>query len=69
LSLDPGGDWTTQAADHLALLESLGNNFKILQQMADAGDRAAQFSLGYILVHDAGADDADDAEVSVGLAL
>jgi hypothetical protein len=48
LSVDPGGDWTTQASDPFALYESLGR--EILKQKADAGDRAAQFSQGWILV-------------------
>jgi hypothetical protein len=56
LSVDPGGDWTTQAADPAALLQSLGA--EIVKQKADAGDREAQFSQGCRLVAEARADDA-----------
>jgi hypothetical protein len=56
LSVDPGGDWTTQAEDPLELLRSLGP--EILKQKAVAGDRAAQFSQGYIVIMEARADDA-----------
>ena len=55
-NVDPGGDWTTQSEDPVALLESLGD--EILKQKADAGDKAAQFSQGCLLVYGAGADDA-----------
>jgi len=71
LSLDPGGDWTTQAEDPIALLESLGT--EILKQKAAAGDRAAQYSRGCMLMAEAGAYFAGAAgrspQAQVGLAL
>jgi hypothetical protein len=46
----PLGDWTTQAADPYVLHGALG--VEILKQRADAGDREAQWSLGFWLVAD-----------------
>jgi TPR repeat protein len=48
----PLGDWTTQAEDPNALIQRVGAvNVK---RRADAGDRDAQYSLGYALVAAAG---------------
>jgi hypothetical protein len=49
--VDPGGDWTTQAEDPNVLIEALPT--AILKQTADAGDRAAQFSHGCLLMAEA----------------
>ena len=51
LSVDPGGDWTTQAADPVAMLDALGA--EVVKQKADAGDREAQWSLGCLLMAEA----------------
>ena len=48
----PLGDWTTQAKDASALFDALGP--QMVKQRADAGDREAQYSLGYALVAVAG---------------
>ena len=48
----PPGDWTTQAEDHVALFHAFGR--PMVKQRADAGDREAQYSLGYHLVSAAG---------------
>jgi hypothetical protein len=48
----PLGDWTTQAKDPTALLHALGP--QMVKQKAAAGDRDAQYSLGYVLVGKAG---------------
>ena len=48
---NPVGDWTTQAADPGVLLRAQGP--EVLGQRAAAGDREAQFSLGYLLVRQA----------------
>jgi hypothetical protein len=48
----PLGDWTTQAEDPNALFHALGP--QMVQRKADAGDRDAQYSLGYVLVQAAG---------------
>ena len=48
LGVNPGGDWTTQQGDPDVLLHALG--VKILIQRAGAGDREAQWSLGYSLM-------------------
>ena len=48
---NPVGDWSTQAEDPWLLLDALGD--EIVKQRAGAGDREAQFSLGYQLVNDA----------------
>jgi len=55
--LDPGGDWTTQAADPTLLFHSIGA--AILKQRAGEGDREAQFSQGYRLV-------ASEADMAAG---
>jgi TPR repeat protein len=44
----PLGDWTTQAKDANALFDALGP--QMVKQRAAAGDREAQYSLGYALV-------------------
>ena len=43
-NVDPGGDWTTQSEDPVALLESLGD--EILKQKADAGDKGGAVQPG-----------------------
>jgi TPR repeat protein len=48
----PLGDWTTQAKDPKELFDALGP--QMFRQRADAGDRDAQYSLGYMLVSEAG---------------
>jgi TPR repeat protein len=48
----PLGDWTTQAKDPTVLLRALDP--QMVKQRADAGDRDAQYSLGYALVGKAG---------------
>ena len=45
---NPVGDWTTQTEDAEVLFRTLGA--EVVKQMADAGDRAAQYSLGYTLM-------------------
>ena len=45
---NPVGDWTTQTAEPTVLFRAVG--VEIVKQMAGAGDREAQFSLGYSLV-------------------
>ena len=44
----PGDDWTTQTEDPNALFRALGA--REVKRRADAGDKAAQFSLGRQLV-------------------
>jgi hypothetical protein len=46
--VNPVGDWTTQTSDHAALFRAVGDD--VVKQRAGAGDREAQFSLGYRLV-------------------
>jgi TPR repeat protein len=48
----PLGDWTTQAKDPNALFDALGP--QMVKQRAAAGDRDAQYCLGYLLVGKAG---------------
>jgi TPR repeat protein len=48
----PLGDWTTQARDPYVLLRALDP--QIVKQRAAAGDRDAQYSLGCVLVGEAG---------------
>jgi TPR repeat protein len=48
----PLGDWTTQAKDANALFDALGP--QMVKQRAAAGDREAQYSLGFALVAGAG---------------
>jgi hypothetical protein len=74
LNVDPGGDWTTQEEDPIALYQSLGA--EMLKQKAVAGDREAQFSQGCVLLTEASTDDAGFSDVvgrspkaQVGLAL
>ena len=55
----PLGDWTTQAEDPVALLRALDP--QMLKQRAAAGDRDAQYSLGYMLVSAA-----EDVDVPLG---
>jgi TPR repeat protein len=50
----PLGDWTTQAKDPYVWLRALDP--QMVKQRAAAGDRDAQYSLGYQLVSDAGGD-------------
>ena len=50
--VNPLGDWTTQSEDPNALVRAFGA--KTLKQKADAGDREAQFSLGYWLMCEGG---------------
>jgi len=45
LNVNSVGDWSTQAADPGVMARATTPN--TLQQMAGAGDREAQFSLGY----------------------
>ena len=47
VNMDPVGEWTTQAADPNAL-RALGVD--VVKQKAAAGDREAQWSLGYSLM-------------------
>ena len=56
VNANPVGDWTTQASDPTVLTRALGTP-EIVRQRAAAGDREAQFSLGYylMLVADGGA--------------
>jgi len=51
---DPSGDWTAQTGDCGVLLEALGS--EAVRQLADDGNRAAQFSQGYKLMSEAGID-------------
>ena len=44
----PGGNWTTQASDPAELFREHGD--RIVKRRVVAGDREAQFSLGYRLV-------------------
>jgi TPR repeat protein len=55
----PLGDWTTQAKDANALFDALGP--QMVKQRAAAGDRDAQYSLGYMLVSAA-----EDVDVPLG---
>jgi hypothetical protein len=48
----PLGDWTTQVKDAETLFRTLGT--ETVMQRAAAGDRDAQYSLGYVLVGKAG---------------
>ena len=48
VNVNPGGDWTTQAENPVVLVRALGA--ELVKQRAGAGDREAQFSLGYGLV-------------------
>ena len=50
VNVNPGGDWTTQASDATVLSRALGA--EILKQRASAGDREAQWSLGYSLLRE-----------------
>jgi TPR repeat protein len=52
VNVNPLGDWTTQAEDPGELSRALGP--QMVKQRADAGDREAQYSLGYHLVSAAG---------------
>jgi len=52
VSVNPLGDWTTQADYHEELFQEVGE--EVLKQMAAAGDGAAQFSLGCRLMSEAG---------------
>jgi hypothetical protein len=47
-NVNPVGDWTTQAEDPLVLFRAIGS--ETLKQRASAGDREAQFSLGFMLM-------------------
>jgi TPR repeat protein len=47
----PLGDWTTQAKDPNVLFHALGP--QMVKQRAAAGDREAQYCLGYVLVGEA----------------
>ena len=49
---NPGGDWTTQAADFNLLFRALGA--ELVKQRAGEGDREAQWSLGCELMREAG---------------
>ena len=53
-NVTPLGDWRTQTEDPFMLSRAVGAN--VVKQMADAGDGAAQYSLGRVLIQDAGAD-------------
>ena len=65
VNVNPVGDWTTQESNPIALFRALGAN--TLKQRANAGDRAAQYSLGYTLVSSAdGAAGADALDVGLG---
>ena len=48
---NPVGDWTTQAKNPWLLLDALGDD--VVKRMVRAGDREAQWSLGYQLVSEA----------------
>jgi len=48
VNVNPVGDWTTQASDPFVLFRTAGAN--IVKQRAGAGDREAQWSLGYHLM-------------------
>ena len=45
--MNRGGDWTTQTEQPWVLFQALGAD--AVRQMADAGDRDAQLSLGYMM--------------------
>ena len=51
VNVNPGGDWTTQAADSNLLFRALGA--KLVKQRAGEGDREALFSLGCRLLIEA----------------
>jgi len=70
LDLDPGGGWTTQDEDPEVLLESLGA--RVAKQRADAGDMAAQYSRGRLLLavsSDSSVEAGRSLRALVGLAL
>jgi len=52
VNVNPVGDWTTQTEDPNVMFRALGSPG--VQQMAAAGDGAAQYRLGYMLVSEAG---------------
>ena len=51
LTVNPLGDWTTQAENPMALLDALGA--AVVKRMAYAGDREARWSLGFQFVSEA----------------
>jgi hypothetical protein len=51
VSLNPGGDWTTQSEDPMLLAHALGA--EALQQKAAEGHREVHWSLGFLLVIEA----------------
>jgi len=51
LNVNQGGDWTTQAEDPYALFRAIGAD--IVKERARAGDREAQWSLGFQLTSEA----------------
>ena len=52
VNMNPVGDWTTQAEDPGVLFRAHGDEISVKQRVS-AGDREAQFSLGYKLVSEA----------------
>jgi hypothetical protein len=51
VNVNPVGDWTTQAEDPTFLFRAVG--VETVELRAGAGDREAQFSLGYKIVREA----------------
>jgi hypothetical protein len=51
VNVNPGGDWTTQTEDRFAFVRALG--VEVVRQRSNAGDREAQWSLGYSLMCEA----------------
>jgi TPR repeat protein len=60
----PLGDWTTQEEDPNELFDALGP--QMVRQRAVAGDREAQYYLGYAFVSEAELAGAGDEEVPMG---
>jgi len=60
--VNPMGDWKTQTEDPSVFWEALGGTDTpgvgvMMKQKADAGDRAAQYSVGWLLLRAAGEDE------------
>jgi hypothetical protein len=62
LNVNPHGDWTTQTEDPTVLHDAVGT--ETVRQRAGAGDREAQYSLGYRLAR--AADGTAGSELSAG---
>ena len=48
VNVNLGGDWTTQTGDPNVLVRERGS--EVVKRLADAGDREAQYSLGYLIM-------------------